>query len=106
MPEMTGVEFLEKTMDIFHDAKRVLLTDYGDTDAIMESINKLRIDFYLTKPCEPPEIHLYPVLNDILDDGWSLYRPPFEGIKVIGIKWSPRSHEIKEFLARNGIPYQ
>ena len=73
MPEMTGVEFLEKTMDIFHDAKRVLLTDYGDTDSIMESINKLRIDFYLTKPCEPPEIHLYPALNDILDDWWSLY---------------------------------
>jgi len=106
MPQMTGVEFLKKTMEIFPDAKRVLLTDYGDTDSIMQSINEVKIDYYLTKPCEPPEIHLYPALNDILDDWRSSYNPPFEGIKVIGIVWSPRSHEIKEFLARNGIPYQ
>ncbi len=106
MPGMTGVEFLEKTMDVFPDAKRVLLSDYGDTDAIMASINKVKIDFYLTKPCEPLEIHLYPALNDILDDWKSSYHTPFEGIKVIGVKWSPRSHEIKEFLSRNGIPYQ
>lgn len=103
---MTGVEFLKKTMEVFPDAKRVLLTDYGDTDSIMQSINEVKIDYYLTKPCEPPEIHLYPALNDILEDRGSSYSPPFEGIKVIGIVWSPRSHEIKEFLARNGIPYQ
>ncbi len=106
MPEMTGVEFLEKTIDIFPEARRVLLTDYGDTDAIMQSINKVKVDFYLTKPCEPPELYLYPSLNDILDDWRSSYRPAFDGIKVISEKWSPRSHEIKEFLARNGIPYQ
>ncbi len=106
MPQMTGVEFLEKTIDIFPEARRVLLTDYGDTDAIMQSINKVKVDFYLTKPCEPPELYLYPSLNDILDDWRSSYRPAFNGIKVISEKWSPRSHEIKEFLARNGIPYQ
>ena len=106
MPQMTGVEFLKKTMEVFPDAKRVLLTDYRDTDSIMQSINEVKIDYYLTKPCEPPEIHLYPALNDILEDWMSSYNPPFEGIKIIGIVWSPRSHEIKEFLARNGIPYQ
>jgi thioredoxin reductase (NADPH) len=106
MPQMTGVEFLGKTMDIFHDAKRILLTGYGDTEAVMKSINKVNIDYYLTKPWDPPEVHLYPPLNDLLDEWWVSFRPPFEGIKVIGLRWSPRSHEIKEFLARNGIPYR
>ena len=102
MPQMTGVEFLGKTMDIFPDAKRVLLTDYGDTEAVMKSINKVNVDYYLMKPWHPPEVHLYPHLDDLLDDWWISFRPPFEGIKVIGLRWSPRSHEIKEFLARNG----
>ena len=106
MPQMTGVEFLEYTMNIFPEAKRVLLTDYADTDAVMKSLNKVKIDYYLTKPWDPPEEHLYPILDDLLDEWWVSYRPPFEGIKLIGLKWSPRSHEIKEFLARNGIPYQ
>jgi thioredoxin reductase (NADPH) len=68
--------------------------------------NKVKIDYYLTKPWDPPEEHLYPVLDDLLDDWWASCRPPFEGIRVIGVRWSPRSHEIKEFLARNGIPYK
>ncbi len=106
MPQMTGVEFLGKTMDIFPDAKRVLLTDYGDTEAVMKSINKVNVNYYLIKPWHPPEVHLYPHLDDLLDDWWISFRPPFEGIKVIGLRWSPRSHETKEFLARNGIPYQ
>ena len=106
LPQMTGVEFLQHTMNVFPDAKRVLLTDYEDTDAVMESINRIKIDYYLTKPCEPPELNLYPLLKDMLEDWWTSFRPPFEGIKVIGLRWSPRSHETKEFLARNGIPYQ
>jgi thioredoxin reductase (NADPH) len=106
LPQMTGVEFLQHTMNVFPDAKRVLLTDYADTDAVMESINRIKIDYYLTKPCEPPELNLYPLLKDLLEDWWTSFRPTFEGIKVIGLRWSPRSHETKEFLARNGIPYQ
>jgi thioredoxin reductase (NADPH) len=106
LPQMTGVEFLQHTMNVFPDAKRVLLTDYEDTDAVMESINRIKIDYYLTKPCEPPELNLYPLLKDLLEDWWTSFRPPLEGIKVIGLRWSPRSHETKEFLARNGIPYQ
>ena len=106
MPQMTGVEFLEQAMTIFPDAKRVLITAYTDTEAAIRSINNAKIDYYLMKPWEPPEEHLYPILDDLLDDWWASFKPPFEGIRVIGLRWSPRSYEVKYFLARNGVPYQ
>lgn len=106
MPQMTGVEFLEQAMKIFADAKRVLLTAYADTDAAIRSINKAKIDFYLMKPWDPPEQNLFPVVDDLLDDWMASFRPPFEGIRVIGLRWSPKSHETRDFLARNGVPYQ
>jgi thioredoxin reductase (NADPH) len=84
----------------------VLLTAYADTEAAIRSINKARIDYYLMKPWDPPEEHLYPILDDLLDDWYASFRPPYEGIRVIGLRWSPKSYEIKHFLARNGIPYQ
>jgi thioredoxin reductase (NADPH) len=76
MPNMTGVEFLEQAMNIFPDAKRVLLTAYADTDAAIRSINKAKIDYYLMKPWDPPEENLYPVLGDLLDDWMASFRPP------------------------------
>jgi thioredoxin reductase (NADPH) len=103
---MTGVEFLEKAMDIYPDAKRVLLTAYADTDAAIRSINKAKIDYYLMKPWDPPEENLYPVISDLLEEWMASFRPPFEGIRVIGLRWSPKSHETRNFLARNGIPFQ
>jgi thioredoxin reductase (NADPH) len=106
MPNMTGVEFLEQTMIIFPDAKRVLLTAYADTDAAIRSINKAKIDFYLMKPWDPPEQNLFPVVDDLLDDWLASFRPPFEGIRVIGLLWSPKSYETRIFLGRNGVPYQ
>lgn len=106
MPQMTGVEFLEQAMNIFPDAKRVLLTAYADTDAAIRSINKAKIDYYLMKPWDPPEQNLFPVVDDLLDDWMASFRPPFEGIRVIGLLWSSKSHETRDFLARNGIPYQ
>jgi thioredoxin reductase (NADPH) len=106
MPQMSGVEFLENTIDIFPEAKRVLLTAYADTEAAIRSINKAKIDYYLMKPWDPPEERLYPVLDDLLDDWWASFKPPYEGIQVIGMKWSPKSYEVKHFLARNGVPYQ
>ena len=81
MPQMTGVEFLEEAMKIFPDAKRVLLTAYADTDAAIRSINKAKIDFYLMKPWDPPELNLFPVIDDLLDDWMASFRPPFEGIR-------------------------
>jgi thioredoxin reductase (NADPH) len=106
MPQMTGVEFLEQAMNIFPDAKRVLLTAYADTDAAIRSINKAKIDFYLMKPWDPPEQNLFPVVDELLYDWMASFRPPFEGIRVIGLRWSPKSHETRDFLARNGVPYQ
>jgi thioredoxin reductase (NADPH) len=106
MPQMSGVEFLEEAMQLYPDAKRALLTAYADTDAAIRAINSVRIDYYLLKPWDPPEECLYPVLDDLLDDWQATYRPGFEGIRVVGHRWSPESHTVKNFLARNQVPYQ
>jgi thioredoxin reductase (NADPH) len=106
MPHMTGVEFLAQAMEIFPDAKRVLLTAYADTDAAIRAINDASIHHYLLKPWDPPEEHLYPVLDDLLDDWMGSYRPPIEGVRVLGTRWSPQSYAIRDFLARNQTPYQ
>ncbi|MDF5733700.1 MAG: FAD-dependent oxidoreductase [Rhizonema sp. PD38] len=106
MPQMSGVEFLEQALQMFPVAKRALLTAYADTDAAIRAINTTKIDYYLMKPWDPPQERLYPVLNDLLDDWQASVHPPFEGIRLIGNRWSPHSHEAKDFLARNQVPYQ
>lgn len=106
MPEMLGVEFLEKAKVIFPEAKRILLTAYSDTDAAIRAINEVQLDYYLMKPWDPPEERLYPVLNDHLEEWQSNYQPLFRGIRIVGFQWSPRSHRIKDFLSGNLIPYQ
>ncbi|MEO8711573.1 MAG: FAD-dependent oxidoreductase [Parafilimonas sp.] len=106
MPEMEGVDFLSQAMEFYDDAKKVLLTAYSDTDAAIKAINKVKLDYYLTKPWDPPEEKLYPVINDLLDDWQNNFHPDFKGIKLVGYQFSPKSHEIKEFLSGNLIPYQ
>jgi thioredoxin reductase (NADPH) len=106
MPRMSGVEFLEQALKDFPDVKRALLTAYADTDAAISAINSVKIDHYLMKPWDPPEERLYPVLDDLLDDWLASFHPPFEGIRVIGLKWSPQAHAVKDFLARNQVPFQ
>lgn len=106
MPEMEGVAFLEQAMKFYPDAKRVLLTAYSDTDAAIRAINTIQLDYYLVKPWDPPEEKLYPVIDGLLDDWLNTYRPDFKGIKVIGYQYSGLSHEIKDFLAGNLVPYQ
>lgn len=106
MPEMLGVEFLEKAKVFYPEAKRVLLTAYSDTDAAIKAINDVQLDYYLMKPWDPPEEKLYPVLNDQLEEWQSSYIPEFEGIRIVGYQWSPKSHAIKDFLSGNLIPYQ
>jgi thioredoxin reductase (NADPH) len=106
MPQMSGVEFIEQATTMFPEAKRVLLTAYADTNAAIRAINSAKLDYYLLKPWDPPEEQLYPILDDLLDDWLSVYHPPFEGIRVIGDRWSPCSHQVKDFLARNQVPYQ
>ncbi|TDE15368.1 response regulator [Dyadobacter psychrotolerans] len=105
MPEMQGVDFLEKAMELFPYAKRVLLTAYSDTDAAIKAINDVQLDYYLMKPWDPPEEKLYPAIDELLNDWQGNYRPAFKGIKIIGYQFSPKSHEIKDFLAGNLIPY-
>ncbi|MBG1239707.1 FAD-dependent oxidoreductase [Nostoc sp. NZL] len=106
MPQMSGVEFLEQAIEIFPLTKRVLLTAYADTNAAIHAINKAKIDYYLLKPWNPPQERLYPILNDLLEVWQASFRPPFEGVRVVGSRWSPRLHQIKDFLARNHVPYQ
>jgi thioredoxin reductase (NADPH) len=106
MPRMSGVEFIEQANSIYPEAKRALLTAYADTEAAIGAINKARVDYYLLKPWDPPEENFYPVLDDLLDDWGASYRPPFDGIRVLGHRWSPQALEIKSFLAGNHIPYQ
>jgi len=106
MPQMTGVEFISRAMVLYPDARRVLLTAYADTDAAIRAINQARIHHYLLKPWDPPEEQLYPVLDDLLDDWQASFRPPFEGVRVLGNRWSPRSHRVRDFLARQQVPYR
>jgi len=106
MPRMSGVEFLEKAIELYPDAKRALLTAYADTDAAIRAINNVQIDHYLMKPWDPPEERLYGVIDDLLDDWQASYHPVFEGVRVIGHRWSPQSNEIRDFLGRNFVPHQ
>jgi thioredoxin reductase (NADPH) len=106
MPRMSGVQFLEQAREIYPQAKRVLLTAYADTDAAIQAINTVHIDYYLMKPWDPPTEKLYPVLNDLLEDWQAGYHPDYEGVRAIGNRWSPASHAVKDFLARNHVPYR
>jgi thioredoxin reductase (NADPH) len=105
MPIMNGVSFLAEARKRFPDAKRALLTAYSDIDAAIDAINTSSVDYYLLKPWDPPEEKLYPVLDDLLEDWKANYRPGFEGIRVIGDRWSALGHQIRDFLARNHVPY-
>lgn len=106
MPRMSGTEFLIKARKLFPDAAKVLLTAYADTEAAITSINEVELDFYLMKPWDPPEQHLYPVLDDLLDDWLARATIPYDGIRVAGTLWSAKSHDVKDFLASNRIPYK
>src|ERR1700740_2545894 len=106
MPRMDGVEFLQQATGIFPGAKRALLTAYADTNAAISAINQASINYFFLKPWDPPAEHLYPQLDDLLDDWQASFHPTFQGIRVLGTRWSPRSYELRDFLARNHVPYQ
>jgi thioredoxin reductase (NADPH) len=106
MPQMNGVEMLQEAIKLYPDAKRTLLTAYADTDAAIKAINDVHLHHYLLKPWDPPEQQLFPVLDDLLNDWYAGFHPPFEGIRVLGTRWSPPSYDVRNFLARNQVPYQ
>src|ERR1700679_190440 len=106
MPGMTGVDFLQQALTIYPDAKRVLLTAYADTEAAIHAINSAKIHYYLNKPWDPPEEKLYPVLDDLLESWRTGFEAPFDGVRVIGLRWSQADHAVRDFLARNRIEYK
>jgi thioredoxin reductase (NADPH) len=106
MPNMSGTELLAEIVKIHPESRKVLLTAYADTEAAIVSINKIGLDHYLMKPWDPPEEKLYPVLDDLLSEWSTKVKLPYEGIRVVGARWSPKSYEAKEFLSLNQIPYQ
>ncbi len=106
MPEMTGVEFLAEALTIVPDARKVLLTAYADTEAAIGAINRVGLDYYLMKPWSPPEENLYPVLDSLLEEWQTQTRAPFDGVRVVGAMWSASCHDLKDFLARNCVPYR
>lgn len=105
MPGMTGTALLREVRALHPTSRKVLLTAYADSEAAIRGINDVGLDHYLMKPWDPPEQHLYPVLDDLLADWTASFRPPFEGIRVAGSRWSPRSHELRDFLSRTQTPY-
>lgn len=106
MPEMTGTELLRELRKLYPDAKRTLLTAYADSEAAIAAINDVGLDYYLMKPWDPPDQRLYPVLDDLLADWSARARVSFEGVRIVGSRWSPRSYATRDFLSRNQIPYQ
>ena len=106
MPQMDGIGFLNHAKKLYPDAKRALLTAYADTSAAINAINEVNVHYFFLKPWDPPSQHLYPVLDDLLEEWTASYRPPYEGIRVLGTRWSPRAYEMRDFLARNHVPYQ
>ena len=105
MPGLTGVELLGHCRELFPEFKAVLLTAYADTEVAITAINKVRADYYILKPWDPPEEHLYPILDELLYDWRASYFPPFEGARVVGHRWSAESHRIRDYLARNQVPF-
>lgn len=106
MPGMTGVDFLSRAIDLYPDAKRVLLTAYADTEAAIRAINTARIHYYLNKPWDPPEDKLYPVLDDLLFSWHQGYKPPYEGLQVVGTRWGSQDHAVRDFLSRNHVNFR
>ncbi|HEX5400904.1 MAG TPA: FAD-dependent oxidoreductase [Pseudonocardiaceae bacterium] len=106
MPEMDGIAFLEHAMDLFPRARRALLTAYADTNAAIQAINVVDVDHYLLKPWDPPEEKLYPVVDALVESWRATGDTPVEETKVVGHRWSARSYEVRDFLARNSVPYR
>jgi len=106
MPEMTGTKLLAEVKELHPDSRKVLLTAYADTEAAIESINEIGLDHYLMKPWDPPELKLYPVLDDLLAEWKTRAHLPYDGIRIAGARFSPQSYAVREFLSRNQVPYQ
>jgi len=106
MPGLDGVSFLAEVRRLAPAARRALLTAYADTESAIGAINRSQVDYYLQKPWDPPDQHLYPVLDDLLDDWQQGYKPGLGGVRIAGSRWLPEVHALREFLTRNHVPYE
>jgi thioredoxin reductase (NADPH) len=106
MPDLDGVGFLAQATELFPSSKRALLTAYADTNAAINAINEAKVHYFLLKPWDPPEENLYPAIDDLLNEWADSYRPPYEGIRLLGTRWSAHAYDLRNFLARNHLPYQ
>jgi thioredoxin reductase (NADPH) len=106
MPQITGIDLLKRSHDLFPDSMKALLTAYADTDAAISAINEVQLDYYIMKPWDPPEELLYPILDDLLDDWAATYRPRFSGVRLIGQRWSRDMYHLKSFLTSNQVSYR
>jgi thioredoxin reductase (NADPH) len=106
MPKMEGTHFLAEARKLYPDARRALLTAYADSSAAIASINESQVGYYLLKPWDPPEDRLFPVINDLLETWRAGYRPGYGGLRIVGHRWSAHTHALKDFLARNQVPYE
>ncbi|MEO1065144.1 MAG: FAD-dependent oxidoreductase [Actinomycetota bacterium] len=106
MPQLDGLAVLASAREMFPRVKMVLLTAYADTEVAIRGINEIQLDYYVTKPWEPPDENLYPVLDDLLDEWWSTFRPQHGGVRVVGVPVAAESHRVRDFLARNQVPYE
>ncbi len=106
MPDLTGTEVLKAARELFPEVRTVLLTAYADTDVAIGAINELRLDYYILKPWDPPEERLYPIVDDLLEDWHAMHRESTDVIRVVGTRWSPGTHLVRDFLQRNQIPMQ
>ena len=106
MPSMLGVEFLSRSREFYPIARRLLLTAYSDVEAAVAAINEAHLDYYLSKPWDPPEDRLFPAVDELLDAWQVEHMPETTGLRVVGLQWSPRSHAVKDFLAGNLVPYR
>jgi thioredoxin reductase (NADPH) len=104
MPGMAGTEYLVEARKLVPDARRVLLTAYADTEAAIQAINEVDLDYYLLKPWDPPEEQLYPVVKDLLEVWEAGAALEAGGVRVIGHRFSKDTHELRDFLARNRVP--
>jgi thioredoxin reductase (NADPH) len=105
MPHISGTELLTRAVEIFPQARRVLLTAYADTDAAIDAINLADVDYYILKPWDPPDEKLYPVVDELLDVWQATAHRPVAGLRLVGNRWSPAAHRLREFLSRNQVPF-
>ena len=108
MPTITGVEFLTRAHGLHSTAQRALLIDWGDrstAEPILQAATFGQIDDWIDKPSQPGDERFHQAISEFLYEWARLHRPRFQAVRVVGDEWSARSHELRDLLSRNSIPF-